>query len=375
MRINGQVEKDNDERMKHLLMKTKIGHWFDSQGNASLKKILIRALALYIIPILFSFLICSILLIAIKANPITVYSKLIFGTFKSTYWISELILKVTPLLICSLAVSLAMRVGFWNIGVEGQFCMGAWASGGIALYYGYLPGYVLLPLMIFGGIVCASIWIAFPAILKITLKVNEIITTLLMNYIAVLWMNYFVYGKWKGQSGFPYTETFSDSAFLPSLFGQRAHIGIFFALIIAVAIYFILRNTRFGYKVRVIGENIKAARYGGMNTGAIIMIVTLISGGIAGLAGVSDVSGIHHRLHPNILLGYGYTGIIIAWLSRNQPFRIVIVSILFGILAVGGDMIQVDQVPNSIVKILQSLIFFSMLASDSLARRKGLVAD
>jgi ABC-type uncharacterized transport system permease subunit len=356
-------------------MKTKIENWFQPQKNVSILKLSIRALALYIVPILFSFLICSILLIAIKANPIAVYYKLIFGTFKSLYWISELILKVTPLLMCSLAVSLALKVGFWNIGVEGQFCMGAWASGGIALYYGDLPGYFLLPLMILGGVVCASLWIALPAVLKITLKVNEIITTLLLNYVAALWLNYFVYGRWKGQSGFPYTETFSDSAFLPNLLGQRAHIGIFFALAVAIAIYFILKKTRLGYKARVVGENIKAAKYGGINTGVVILIVTLISGGIAGLAGVSDVSGIHHRLHPNILLGYGYTGIIIAWLAKNEPFRIIVVSILFAILVVGGDMIQVDQVPNAIVKILQSLIFFSMLAADSISRRMGLVTD
>jgi general nucleoside transport system permease protein len=341
-----------------------------SDRKSLLFRIITQIGVLYVAPILLSFCLCSIILIAIKTNPISIYSKLIFGSFKSAYWFSELILKTTPLLICSLAVSLALKVGFWNIGVEGQFCIGAWSAGGIAIYFQDLPIYALLPLMFLGGILCASLWIAIPAVLKIKLKVNEIITTLLMNYIAVLWLDYFVYGRWKGSDGFPYTEIFSESAFLPSLFGQRAHIGIFIALILAVAIYFMLKKTRLGYKVRVVGENIKSAKYGGINTAKIILIVTLASGGIAGLAGVSDVSGIHHRLHPNILLGYGYTAIIIAWLAKNDPLRIIAVSLLFGVLAVGGDIIQVDKVPNSIVKILQALIFLSMLVADSVSKLK-----
>jgi ABC-type uncharacterized transport system permease subunit len=321
--------------------------------------------------ILFSFGLCSILLLAVGAKPVSVCSNLLFGTFKSRYWVSELILKITPLLLCSLAVTLALRVKFWNIGVEGQFCIGAWAAGGVALTLGGLPKYILLPLMLLAGFASGSFWAAIPAVLKVKLKVNEIITTLLMNYIAVLWLNHFVYGRWKGQDGFPYTETFSGSASLPNLFGQRAHIGIFFGLVISVSLYLIFERTRFGYKAKVVGENAKAARYGGINVGFVTLAVVLLSGGIAGLAGMSDVSGIHHRLHPNILLGYGYTGIIIAWLSRNEPFKLLIVSILFGVLAVGGDIIQVHQVPNAIVKILQGSIFLSILAADGIVRRMG----
>jgi len=332
-------------------------------------QILARAGILYIAPLLFSFGLCSILLLAVGANPLTVYFKLIFGTFKNRYWISELILKITPLLLCSLAVTLALKVKFWNIGVEGQFCMGAWAAGGIALTFGGFPKYVLLPLIVIVGFLAGSLWGAIPAVLKIKLKVNEIITTLLMNYIAALWLNHFVYGRWKGRDGFPYTETFNDSASLPALLGQRAHIGIFFGIALAIALYFIFERTRFGYKAKVVGENVEAASYGGINVSLVTLAVVLLSGGIAGIAGMSDVSGIHHRLHPNILLGYGYTGIIIAWLSKNNPLRVLVVSILFAILAVGGDIIQVYQVPNAIVRILQGSIFLSVLAADSIGNR------
>jgi len=317
-------------------------------------------------PILFSFGICSIPLAIIGLNPIVVYSRLVFGAFRDRYWISELILKITPLLMCSLAVGLSLRVSFWNIGVEGQFLIGAWASGGIALTFGYFSKYVLIPLMMVAGFISGALWISVPAILKTKLKVNEIITTLLMNYIASLWLNHFVYGKWKGADGFPYTEKFSESAYLPGLIGQRMHIGIFFGICIVAVFYLIFKKTRFGYEARVVGESVKAAKYGGINTNMVILIIALASAGIAGFAGMIDVSGIHHRLHPNILLGYGYTGIIIAWLSKNDPIIILLVSALFGILAVGGDIIQVLQVPNSIVRILQAIIFLSFLVADKL---------
>ncbi|MFQ6040999.1 MAG: ABC transporter permease [Candidatus Poribacteria bacterium] len=321
-----------------------------------------------IVAVLFSFVLGSILILSIGANPIATYGKLLFGSFRSAYSISEVIVKTTPLLLCGLAVMSALKVKFWNIGVEGQFCMGAWAAGGVALSLGHFPAVVLLPLLIFVGFIAGTLWGFIPTVLKVGLKVNEIITTLLMNYIAALWLNYHVYGSWKGRDGFPYTEIFSASASLPNLFGQRAHIGIFFGIIIAIIFQFFFEYTKFGYKIRITGENPKAARYAGMNVGFITIVVMSLSGGIAGLAGMVEVTGIHHRLHPNILLGYGYTGIIIAWLSKNNLLAVILVSALFGILAVGGDIIQIHRIPSAIVKILQGLIFFSVLAFDTVMR-------
>ena len=321
-----------------------------------------------IVAVLFSFILGSILILSIGANPITTYGKLLFGAFRSSYSISEVVVKTTPLLLCGLAVMPALKVKFWNIGVEGQFCMGAWAAGGVALLFGHLPANVLLPLLMFVGFIAGILWGLIPTILKVGLKVNEIITTLLMNYIAALWLNYHVYGSWKGRDGFPYTEIFNKSAFLPNLFGQRAHIGIFFGIIMALIFHFLFEYTKFGYKIRVTGENPEAARYAGINVGFITIVVMSLSGGIAGLAGMAEISGIHHRLHPNILLGYGYTGIIIAWLSKNNLIAVILVSALFGILAVGGDIIQIHQIPSAIVKILQGLIFFSVLAADTVMK-------
>ncbi|MBM3212766.1 ABC transporter permease [Candidatus Poribacteria bacterium] len=330
------------------------------------KKVLFNFAFLYFAPILFSFGLCSILFLIVGASPIFVYIKLLFGAFESPYWFSELILKITPLLLCSLAVMTALKVNFWNIGVEGQFCIGAWAAGGTAMALGWMPGYFLLPILALSGFICGILWISLPVIMKLRLKVNEIITTLLMNYIGILWLNHFIYGKWKGSDGFPYTKTFSNNASLPGIFGQRAHIGIFFGLVLVAGLYFMFGKTRFGYKSRVVGENAKAGLYGGINIIGVVLINALISGGLAGFAGMVDITGIHHRLHPNIILGYGYTALIITWLAKNNPIHILVVSVLFGILAVGGDMIQVYQVPNAIVKILQGVIFLSILTAEGL---------
>lgn len=322
-----------------------------------------------ILAVLFSFVLCSFLLLSIGANPVITYGRLLFGPFRSAYSLSEVVVKITPLLLCGLAVMTGLKIKFWNIGVEGQFCMGAWAAGGWALLVSdRLPGYIMLPLLVLVGCAAGSLWGLMPTALKIGCKVNEIITTLLMNYIAVLWLNYFVYGPWKDEKGFPYTNIFNESAFLPNFFNQRAHIGILFGIIIAVAFYLIFEKTKFGYKMKIIGENIKAAEYVGINIKYVIFIVMALSGGIGGLAGMSEVCGVHHRLHPNILLGYGYTGIIIAWLAKNNPLWVICVSVLFGILAVGGDIIQIHQIPSALVKILQGTIFFSVLASDALMR-------
>lgn len=325
---------------------------------------------LYIAPILFSFILCSIIILIVGANPLIVYTRLLFGAFESRYWFSELILKISPLLLCSLAVMLALKVKFWNIGVEGQFCMGAWAAGGVAMTFNWMPRAILLPLMMLSGFVAGCLWCAIPALMKVKLKVNEIITTLLMNYIAVLWLNHFIYGRWKGSDGFPYTEPFGNNASLPNIFGHRANIGIFLGIFTVLCLYFLFRKTKFGYKMKVTGENVKAAKYGGINVEGVILISAILSGGLGGIAGMADVAGIHHRLHPNILLGYGYTGIIIAWLARNEPLRILIVSIFFGILAVGGDIVQVYQVPNAIVRILQGVLFLSILAAEGIYRLK-----
>jgi simple sugar transport system permease protein len=224
--------------------------------------------------------------------------------------------------------------------------------------------------MMLAGFLAGALWGLIPGILKASLNVSEIITSLLLNYVAILWVDYFVYGPWKDPKGygFPFTPFFGEGAWLPTFFGTRVHLGIIFALVAAVIIYFLLKSTRLGYEIRVIGENPQAARYAGMNIFRTIIVVFLVSGGLAGLAGMAEVSGVIHRLQHAISPGYGYTAIIIAWLSRLNPLVTLLVSILFGGLLVGGFSVRSIGLSESLVYVIQGIILFLLLAGDLLTR-------
>jgi simple sugar transport system permease protein len=204
-------------------------------------------------------------------------------------------------------------------------------------------------------------------------KVNEIITTLLMNYVAILFVNYFVYGPWKDPNGanFPVTAYFAEYATLPTLFGlYQIPFGLLFGVFIALILYFVMSRTTFGYEISAIGESRRAAAYAGINIRRNIILVMLISGGICGLAGMNEVSGVMERLLPNVSGGYGYTAIIIAYLSKFNPLTIVLVSLLFGGLLSGAQSLQLLSIPSQIVTMMQGVILFFVLASEFFARYK-----
>ncbi|MFQ5813010.1 MAG: ABC transporter permease, partial [Anaerolineae bacterium] len=206
-----------------------------------------------------------------------------------------------------------------------------------------------------------------PALLKAYLRVNEIITTLMMNYIAILWVEHLFYGPWKDPHGygFPGTAQFSPAAWLPRLPGTRFHLGMAFALVAALFIWIVLRRTRWGYEIRVIGENPRAAHYAGINIVRNIVLVMILSGGLAGLAGMSEVAGISHRLQKGLTVGYGYTAIIVAWLGKLNPWGVLVVAILLAGLLVGGDQIQITmQLPAAVALVLQGAILFFVLGGD-----------
>ncbi len=228
--------------------------------------------------------------------------------------------------------------------------------------------------MFFAGFLGGAFWGVIPGILKVKFKTNEIITTLMMNYIAIQLVMYLVYGPWKGteEYGFPYTNEFSLSAQLPYLLNTRIHyptliIGFLFSGIL----YLLITRTTLGYEIRVVGENPNVARYAHINYLKIVILVMLISGGLAGIAGVGEVAGIQHRLRVGISAGYGYTSIIVAWLSRLNPIAIIPVSILFGGLLVGGDAIQTSlNLPFATINMFNGLILFFILGGEILTRYK-----
>ncbi|MBC7324519.1 MAG: ABC transporter permease, partial [Moorella sp. (in: Bacteria)] len=295
----------------------------------------------------------AIFLVATGYNPLKVYHDMLNGVVGSKYGLSETVVKAIPLMLAGLGVSVAFRMLLWNIGAEGQFYMGAFGASFVALYFPHLPPYVMLPAMFFAGIIMGGLWALLPALPRAKWGVNEVITTLMLNYVAVLWVDYLVYGPWKDPKGFnfPLTAPFSKAATLPALAGTRVHLGLIFALLAAVLLAVILWRTRWGYEIRVIGESPRAARYAGIKIERNIILVMMLSGALAGLAGMSEVAGITHRLQHGISPGYGYTAIIIAWLAKLHPAAIILVSILFGGLIVGGYSVQTSGVPSATVSM------------------------
>jgi ABC-type uncharacterized transport system permease subunit len=299
-------------------------------------------------------------------NPAETYLRMWQGAFGDSYALSETLVKAIPLMLLGLGLSLAFRMKLWNIGAEGQLYMGAFAASGIALSFSHLPALILLPFMALAGFVAGGLWALIPGGLRAYWNVNETITTLMLNYVAIFWVDSLIFGPWKDPAsmGFPLSPRFAAQAYLPTIGDTRVHIGLLIALLMAVLFYFLLQYTRWGYEVKVVGESPAAARYAGISVVKNILLVMLISGGIAGLAGMIEVTGITHRLQQGISPGYGYTAIIVAWLGGLNPFAIIIVAFLFGALLVGGFGLQIYGLPFSIVLMLQGAVLFFLLGGE-----------
>ena len=308
----------------------------------------------------------AILILLTGNDPVFIYRAIFGATFSSKYNFTETIVKAIPLMISGLAVSLAFRMRLWNIGVEGQFYMGAISASGLALFFPNLPITIMLPGMFLAGFLAGGMWGLLAALPKALLNINEVITTLMLNNIAVLFAGYLVYGPWGNPEGFnfPLSARFIDAAQLPTIAGTRVHSGLLIAIIIAFLLLIILRRTRWGYEIRVIGSSSNAARFAGMPVLRNILLVMFLSGGIAGIAGMTEVSGVIHRLQPDISQGYGFTAIVIASLAHLHPVGILLVSFLFGMLLVGSYAVQAVGVSAAIAGMLQGAILFSVLVSD-----------
>lgn len=325
--------------------------------------------------IILSLLVGAVLLRLIGADPWFVYRRMGNLAFGSLYGWSDTTIKATPLILAGLGVSVAFRMHLWNIGAEGQLMIGAFFATGVALFVlpAGTPAFFMLTAMAIAGFIGGAIWGFIPGILKAKLNVNEIITTLMLNYVAILWNNYFIYGPWS-ERGFGLTPAFPRSAWLPRftdygdvfppLRGLTAHAGIFLAVGLAIVLAIVWRWTKWGFEVSVIGDNPRAARYSGIRLARNIMLVMAISGGFAGLAGMSEVSGVVHRLQERFSPGYGFTAIIIAWLAKLNPIGIILVSYLFGGLLVGGDAIQ----PAGVAQLLQGVILFVVVGGEMMLR-------
>jgi ABC-type uncharacterized transport system permease subunit len=321
-------------------------------------------------------LISAVLIWLIGGDPVNAYAHIVRSSLGSTGVLSDTLVKATPLIFTGLACSVAFRMRLWNIGAEGQLMMGAWGASAVVLV-GWLPegtpSIIYLPLMMAAGIAAGAAWGGIAGWLKARLNVNEIITTLMMVYISFEWVKFWVFGPWS-DGGFQMSPRFPREAWLPrladhsgtvpDLAGLTVHLGFILALVAAGLVWFLINRTRKGYEIRLIGDNPRAARYAGINIGRTIIVVMLISGALAGMAGASEISGVVHRLQDSFSPGYGFTGIIVAFLARFNPIGVVVAAIAFGALILAGREIQ----PAGIPAMIQGIILFCVIASDAFLR-------
>ncbi len=313
----------------------------------------------------------SLIFLVFGVNPLYAFYKIFTGSFGSLYGLKETVTKAIPLMLIGAGLAVAFRAKFWNIGAESQLLMGAICATWVGLNWGpHLPAAVTVPLLFVVGFIGGALWGLIPAVLKIRYAINEVISTLMMNYICAEFLTLLIVGPWKGKTkfGFPYTDDLPPSAILGVLPGSRIHyVTLALALAAAVLLAVTVYKTRFGYEVRVIGENPDAAKYSGIDFFRIALAVMVISGGMAGMAGVGEVAGIHHLLtYPaSISSGYGYTAIIVAWLAKLNPLYVVFSALFFAGIMVGGDAIQISLgLPAATVQVFNGTLLVFLIMGD-----------
>jgi simple sugar transport system permease protein len=325
----------------------------------------------YLVIIVLALVIFGLILLAAGKDPIKAYADTFAYTFGNAYGFSELLVRMIPLLLTAVAVAFPARIGMINVGGEGQLYMGAWLASGGALAFSGFPAWALLPIMTALGFLGGAAWAALPGILRAKKLVNETIATLLLNYVAPIIISLFVFGPWRGaeSSSYPQSPAFVDAARLPSFFNTRIHFGLFFALASLLAFWLIVEKTRWGVQMRAIGGNPEAAERLGIPLVLYTVVVMAIGGGIAGLAGMGEVSAIQGRLRQGLSPGYGFTGFLIAWLAGGSPLGILLMTALFAVITSVGDILQITQgLPYAVVNILMAVILFVVLGRRSLRR-------
>src|SRR5262249_16596873 len=316
-----------------------------------------------------AFLIAGICLIFFGINPLTVYGEMIAGAFGSREGIAETLLYLTPILLTALATIVSFRCGIWNVGGDGQLYLGAIATAGLGFNPLGLSSVFLLPLLVAGAFVAGGAWAALPAVLRIYLRANEIIVTIMMNFLALILATYLIGGPWA--SGVePASSPISPAGFLPILIpGTRLHANILVALAAVAAVAFLQHRTVLGYRMRVVGQNPRAALVAGIPIQRVIFLSFALSGGIAGLAGFGEVAGIHHKLPDALSSGYGFTGIAVALLAKLNPVCSLVSALFVSALSVAAEAMQRRVgVPVSFVWVIEGFILLSRLGSGVLRR-------
>jgi general nucleoside transport system permease protein len=301
-------------------------------------------------------------------DPLEAYQSMWEASLGSPDGIQSTAVKATPLILTGLAVAISLRIGLWNIGGEGQLVVGAVAATGVGLFLKGLPGPLMLALMVVAGLGAGAVWAAIAAVPRALFGLNEIIVTLFLNYIAILLMQDLIYGPWGDPAafGFAYSRALPASVKLAQIPGTTVHVGIVAAVLTACVLWWLLERTRWGFAVRVTGGNPRAAQYLRLPIARRMVLVLAISGAVAGLAGVIELTGVTHRLQEGISVNYGYSGVLIAFLARQRPLPVVLAAVWFAALVVGSFALQTTGVAQPIATIVQALIIIFLLAGETI---------
>lgn len=287
----------------------------------------------------------------------------------SGYGLAELTVKATPLLLCATGLALGFRANIWNIGAEGQLLMGAVAGSGVALFLRPEGGAVwVLPAMFLAGALGGMAWASIPAVLKLRFNTSEILTSLMLTYVADLFLRWLVNGPWRDPDGFnfPQSRMFEADAVIPPLIdGTRLGFGFALAVATSLGCWFLLARTFFGFQIKVVGLTTAAAGYAGFDKARITWMSLLFSGALAGVAGINEVAGPIGQLTPYVSPGYGFTAIIVAFLGRLHPFGILAASLLLALTYLGGETAQISLgLPVAVTSVFQGMLLFFLLACE-----------
>jgi general nucleoside transport system permease protein len=314
--------------------------------------------------------VAAVIIASSGANPAMLLLAILKGSFGSKNAFIDTLLKSTPILITGLATVIAFRAKVWNIGQEGQLYAGAIGATFIVLTFPglNLPSFLYIPLLLVAAVIGGAIWGGIPGYLKAKFKVNEIVVTVMFNYIMLYLTAFLLGGAWQEPKSHYYnTIRFPASTELPMLFGTRLHSGFALALLIAVGVYFLLWKMKLGYEIRAMGINPTASKYKGIPIQTTSFVVMLISGAICGLGGGIEILGVQHRLLYGFSANFGFTGILIALLGRLNPFGVVIAAIFFGALQNGSAaMIIYSNVPRQLVTMIMGLVIIMLLFFEAL---------
>lgn len=328
-----------------------------------------------VIAVILSFLAGGLFILAIGSNPLLVYGQMFRECFGTGYGFAQVLQKTTQLIFTGLAVALAFRVGLFNIGAEGQLYLGAFLVALAGWLMGSLPAVLLIPLCILAALIGGALWAGIPGLLKAFFGAHEVITTIMMNFIAIALMSFLINQPAFSVKETVHTPAIAKAAQLPrlsqyvsSFSGSTASLSLLIALIAAGAVWYLLWRTRTGYELRAVGHNPHAAEYGGINVKKTIVITMLISGGLAGLVGVDFVMGYKHYFEEGFSSGLGFLGIAVALLGRNHPLGVVLAAFLLGTLNY-GEIALTEAVPKEIVEILQAIIIIMVVTNSKIVKR------